>query len=528
MIIKQVTFDKRAIQLCGDVPSDESNIITLIVGRNGSGKSNLFKNICEINIQSLLGSDSYTYNYSAESGLEKIKEGSITYCHGDITNKISITPQEPQKYDLSAFTPEEHLTILKRLSHHGETPSIISRLTDNPADTNYFPHLKIIAVSSSPFDKFPLIDHTYTERGNILKTHYIYRGARTNNRRSKSYLKSKFDQLGASFLNLFLKGDNHKIEITPLFEYLGLASKFKITLKPTEYFPLEEIFDKNSTRGPAEFVRSARFFKGLDSDSISDENKTKIAEAAKKICEKKIPTEHFSSKTNNFFTVELDLNPSKTLDDIQVDPLLEEYSILATFDLLDLESIEFQKTNNNSSFFLSKASSGELCILFNILSIAAEISDNSVILLDEPELSLHPEWQQEFLPLLHSIFSKYKQCHFIIATHSPQIVSSICSSNSFIVNLECEPAQIMEGKKFSSQSLNFQLTNIFKAPGNRNEYLINQIVDALTAIRDGKEIDSEFINKIHDLLKFRNTTPESDPVQKLLTTLSKALRVISK
>ena len=77
----------------------------------------------------------------------------------------------------------------------------------------------------------------------------------------------------------------------------------------------------------------------------------------------------------------------------------------------------YMKKNDKRKFFITEASSGELCILFNMLSIAGSIKDESIVLLDEPELSLHPEWQRDFLPLLAKVFSKYKRCHFIIATH---------------------------------------------------------------------------------------------------------------
>ena len=50
-----------------------------------------------------------------------------------------------------------------------------------------------------------------------------------------------------------------------------------------------------------------------------------------------------------------------------------------------------------------------------------EIPANSLVLIDEPELSLHVTWQHEFLNDLKRVIDL---CDFdvLIATHSPQIV----------------------------------------------------------------------------------------------------------
>ena len=57
---------------------------------------------------------------------------------------------------------------------------------------------------------------------------------------------------------------------------------------------------------------------------------------------------------------------------------------------------------------------------------------NRIILLDEAEVSFHPEWQRIYLSNMMSFFSDlYKNCHIqlIIATHSPIILSDIPKQN---------------------------------------------------------------------------------------------------
>lgn len=59
-----------------------------------------------------------------------------------------------------------------------------------------------------------------------------------------------------------------------------------------------------------------------------------------------------------------------------------------------------------------------------------------ILLLDEPDLQLHPEWQQKFINTLLSAFSKYfPQILFqiIITSHSPIIISDIPKSNILFI-----------------------------------------------------------------------------------------------
>ena len=47
----------------------------------------------------------------------------------------------------------------------------------------------------------------------------------------------------------------------------------------------------------------------------------------------------------------------------------------------------------------------------------------SLILIDEPELSLHIAWQEEFVPDLMAI-AELSRLDFLLATHSPYIVGN--------------------------------------------------------------------------------------------------------
>jgi predicted ATP-binding protein involved in virulence len=72
---------------------------------------------------------------------------------------------------------------------------------------------------------------------------------------------------------------------------------------------------------------------------------------------------------------------------------------------------------------LMTLSSGEQHELVLAFELIFKVPQNSLILIDEPELSLHVTWQHKFLDDLSRI-SEINNMNFIIATHSPSIVQN--------------------------------------------------------------------------------------------------------
>ena len=58
-------------------------------------------------------------------------------------------------------------------------------------------------------------------------------------------------------------------------------------------------------------------------------------------------------------------------------------------------------------------------MLFELLF---KVSPNTLVLIDEPEISLHVAWQKEFLNDLSKI-TELENIRVIVATHSPQIIN---------------------------------------------------------------------------------------------------------
>ena len=83
------------------------------------------------------------------------------------------------------------------------------------------------------------------------------------------------------------------------------------------------------------------------------------------------------------------------------------------------------KTQSGKILPLSKLSSGEKQLLIILGETLLQKSNTHIFIADEPELSLHVDWQEK---LVDSLKSLNPNCQIIFATHSPDIVSHYSES----------------------------------------------------------------------------------------------------
>ena len=130
-----------------------------------------------------------------------------------------------------------------------------------------------------------------------------------------------------------------------------------------------------------------------------------------------------------------------------------------------------------------EACSGELCFITTIAFIATQIRRSSIIAIDEPETSLHPTWQQNYVRTLLDLFSHY-QPSIVISTHSPIIVSGGEAARGAMLVYE------MNGgvpSLFSHERLSLEemYDRLFGLITPRNHYLSQRAVAILNALNSG-------------------------------------------
>ena len=97
----------------------------------------------------------------------------------------------------------------------------------------------------------------------------------------------------------------------------------------------------------------------------------------------------------------------------------------------DAKSIPIFTNSSGDKFDINELSSGEKQLFLRTLAIKMLNPENSIILIDEPELSLHPKWQQKIVDVYRKIG---KNNQIIIATHSPHILGSVKKENIMLLD----------------------------------------------------------------------------------------------
>ena len=80
------------------------------------------------------------------------------------------------------------------------------------------------------------------------------------------------------------------------------------------------------------------------------------------------------------------------------------------------------KTSTGKDLELTQLSSGEQHEVIMLYELIFNVQPNVLVLIDEPEISLHISWQKEFLKDLLKII-KLQNTQVIVATHSPSIIN---------------------------------------------------------------------------------------------------------
>lgn len=161
--------------------------------------------------------------------------------------------------------------------------------------------------------------------------------------------------------------------------------------------------------------------------------------------------------------------------------------------------IDIILTKNDYEFSLSETSSGEANFLSNMLFLLNNLVNHktNIILIDEPEISLHPKWQREYVLKIYDYFYKH-DIKLFIATHSPLIISKVQVLNKgiyqdyiqkvkyHIFKVDHEALRsIQEDEDFSIESLYWEVFGVLTPD---NSFLSRYCVDLLDQY-DLKEIN---------------------------------------
>lgn len=181
-----------------------------------------------------------------------------------------------------------------------------------------------------------------------------------------------------------------------------------------------------------------------------------------------------------------ELNRSVLVDLFKWEPLLKKLKII--------NRIEVFLRKDYEAISMLDASSGELVLITSLVYISTVITERTVILIDEPENSLHPKWQKEYVNTMLSIFYLY-QPKIIIATHSPLIITG--------AEVYVRSPKIYKAENFSfvlqmKDPLNVEeiLFRFFNVNTPQNRFLSERLVRYLNLLANNKISFESFKNEI--------------------------------
>lgn len=167
--------------------------------------------------------------------------------------------------------------------------------------------------------------------------------------------------------------------------------------------------------------------------------------------------------------------------------------------------IDFILFKGEEKFNLDGASSGESHFLAQMLFLSSNVSKDTknIVLIDEPEISLHPKWQREYVFKLYDYFYMY-DLKIFIATHSPLMISRLQVNKQdlyrdYIGRIEYKIFKvkdqrlntIQEDEDYSVESLYWEVFGILTPD---NSFLSRYCVKLLDQLQENK-LSYEFVEQ---------------------------------
>lgn len=219
-------------------------------------------------------------------------------------------------------------------------------------------------------------------------------------------------------------------------------------------------------------------------------SKSKNSNMRHSAVESLITTYSLISSNDNLIWFDFNYRDYNTFTNVKYSELIEYEKELINLGVI--KKINYFLKKGNQILNLEKASSGELYQIANISYIASKIQRNSIIFIDEPENSLHPKWQKEYIKKLFGFFSLYSS-KFVLATHSPLILSSLNLSSNVEMNYSRElDASIYKVDKFEIKELHHNANNVeeilwdmFGVITPENNFLSNLLVKLINDLNEG-------------------------------------------
>lgn len=144
--------------------------------------------------------------------------------------------------------------------------------------------------------------------------------------------------------------------------------------------------------------------------------------------------------------------------------------------------------------YYDKMSSGQTMLTNLIIDITANVRSNCLIMIDEPEVHLHPNAITQIINVVNLVCERFSSC-CIMATHSPLVIQSLLSRNVLIMERDVDGMPVVRQMRVESLGENLTTINeeIF-SNGQRDKYYRRLIEKAV----EGKESMEQVLQELQN------------------------------
>ena len=396
--------------------------VTAIVGENGSGKTSLIDFInTSINVKNkkkflFLFSDENQKYYTSNLSLLKINltllnQFNFNRCNSTIPKNIIINTKSYDmnntlKFFISIFKKVEKNLFFNPNSilikeNQEKKRKIISELLENIKEKENLEeelskiNIYILDVINKLFNNENYIDFLCDEYEYKKDITDLYDEIQKLTLRTTLKKNNFYKDFLSYLLNLLIALNNHsKKPINPFTKY--------VQNKEVSYL-FRNIQGINSIEDFLHELNESEFISPIDFDDEENElTKDKT----------------FETNCSNYLNLEKNFIEKKIeLSKIKIERI-EKFNELLYFDFFDDKNVSF-----------NDFSEGEKNLFLSNLEIYSQyLEEKRIILLDEIELFLHPQWQKQYINNLLKLF-EFNNVHFVFVTHSPFMLSDLQKEN---------------------------------------------------------------------------------------------------
>ena len=460
--------------------------LTAVVGENGTGKTTFLRTLLALSNYQLL-SFGYIAVYKIEDSLKiyyhkvPIEKYDKAYCIEKVWKKYSIkfdnSPEAwryiyytgvmnkivdsydsiPSVSDLSTYS------LMKKNKNHGIDIFCLNEFTKQIRF--FLKNKNKIEDFGIKYPKYVTIFFNNNKEGleEIIRRYYgLYEATIL----TTEQIKEKSD----GFIHNFLGIGEGKDYSTPneLFEANLSCAMFlsiiqRLCKSEVDDKMLKNLWNKlnSGSDEKSPFERIKNFLSLIEFDFCFP--KDKYVDFIKYIEKEIIPHSNFSSFSLKALRFTMNADPDKKILGVDVNGVLQDFVRL------------YETTINEDGYLLFEwgLSSGESLLFSTFARLYDEENNrriaenykkttNVLVLLDEAEVSFHPEWQRKYLKCMLSFLSDlYSDIHIqiVIATHSPIMLSDIPRQNIIYLKKDKERSMIVDSNDNHSETFG---ANIFR------------------------------------------------------------------